>query len=558
MRVHKYNFDGQVDRYNLEKILFVIICMFLLGNTWVNFCGRQWYSMDIYTDAYFAKLVAENNTIFPQGWVFGNQYYGFATPVVAALIYKIIPNSFYAMAIATTIMTTIIIGLFVWCFKPYNSRKEIMMGIFAMVCMILGVSAAADTQGVQLFYTMASFYASYLIGILLTLGVYLRLISTRKINVVLWSAVFVVNYALGINSLRELLVLSLPLLAVEFLREVRKIIKKMPIDKYAIVYTLISGGAEILGIMTVKLLKPASHPIIANVELVHNLEELSTNFQVTLNAILGITGLNFFMRGIKWLPLCCIAMFIVGIVICAITRIIRKRDKGILSIGILFCCISFCAVAAVGVFLMPIRQIYLFVWYLLVALCVMYVYRMFGIFEQTNCRRFFSKSNFLIVLCLIGFANFIFNFFFCFYQFSERDNVYRETAQRILDDDIENIWVFPTTSPTVAIYSNDEFSAGTVTINEEWKQENKEKILKPLEYLRTVKMYETSEEYVYWCSSVWDEAYLDEKLNEDAKRYFMDQAEFVDKYSYSNIELTLYKIPKDLLDFSVFEEQEGM
>lgn len=161
---------------NLMPCMVAIIALFFAGIVWINFFGRQWLSMDIYTDTYLATLMAEQCTIFPDGWVFGNQFYGFATPVLAAIIYKIFPDSFYAMATASTIMSLLIISAYIWCVRQYCSKSGLLVGVFCIFCLILGNNAAGAQQGMQIFYTMASYYACYLIGILITLGLYLRLV----------------------------------------------------------------------------------------------------------------------------------------------------------------------------------------------------------------------------------------------------------------------------------------------------------------------------------------------------------------------------------------------
>ena len=43
----------------------------------------------MYSDAQIAKLMWEQKTIFPKNWIFGNQYYVIATPVLAAVMYGI-------------------------------------------------------------------------------------------------------------------------------------------------------------------------------------------------------------------------------------------------------------------------------------------------------------------------------------------------------------------------------------------------------------------------------------------------------------------------------------
>lgn len=161
---------------NEEKICILISLIYLISILWINFNGKVFYNFDMYSDAYVAKLMSESKTLFPQNWVFGNQCYVTATPVLAALIYNFIHNSIISMALASSIMTGIIIVSFVWCCRPFCRLRNIIFGVFCLSgAVILGGSASSYVNGFQILYTMASYYACYVIGILICLGVYLRI-----------------------------------------------------------------------------------------------------------------------------------------------------------------------------------------------------------------------------------------------------------------------------------------------------------------------------------------------------------------------------------------------
>ena len=93
----------QTERLSRKYLPFVIGTL-IWGITvfWVNFHGAQWYNFDMFADASVAKRMAEQHTLFPENWLFGNQYYVIATPAIAALFCGIFRNSVFSMACASS------------------------------------------------------------------------------------------------------------------------------------------------------------------------------------------------------------------------------------------------------------------------------------------------------------------------------------------------------------------------------------------------------------------------------------------------------------------------
>lgn len=543
-----------------EKIMLAISLAFFVGITWVNFFGRQWYSMDMYADAYVAKLMAQGNTLFPDGWIFGNQYYGFATPTLAALIYKICPDSFYAVAIASTLMTVLIIAAIVWCLRPFCSAKSIFVCVFVMLCLVPGNSAAECYQGMQIFYTMASYYACYLIGILVTLGVYLRLRfgqTTRK-ALFMCAAAIAVNFLLGINSPRELLVLNLPLLAIEFFYAAAGLFKKQKILRKPLAFSAAALLAECAGLLTLKLANVNTHRIIAQELPLHGIKKLVFRLKMTFNAFVEITGLKLFTEDKKLLPISVMGAVCVCIVIAAIIIIIKKRDSSVAAVCIAYCCVSLAAVAAVGLFIMSVRHIYFFVWFLLCAFSAAYLYeninRNGG--DKSNPKKHNRRAVIAAsLLCLMALANFTANFLPCVKGFAEKEEMYKSMIKTAEADGVGAFWVFETTTPTVAMYSHDKITAGTVKINEAWINGESEKPLAPLEFLSHRQMYDSDSEYVYLIISWRDRTYYFSRFEDGIMQRLSEQAEVAGEYRCRDNDFTLYKIPKKLLDFDLFENR---
>ena len=170
----------------LNWLYCVSIFVFVVSIISINYLGCVWYNFDMYSDMFVAEKMADSLSVIPQDWIFGNQLYFFATPVLAALFNLVFHNGFISMATASTVMMILVLAAFLWLSKLFFEKKSIIIGLFCISgTFIFGNSASQYTQGFQLFYTMASYYACYLIGILFHLGIYLRLKNKIKVSVFL-------------------------------------------------------------------------------------------------------------------------------------------------------------------------------------------------------------------------------------------------------------------------------------------------------------------------------------------------------------------------------------
>ena len=187
---------------DLLTISILILCgLFLFGIFGVNFHSVNFYNFDIYSDVIVARYIAESGTFFPSHWMFGNQFYVVATPALAALLYGICHNIYLSMSIAATVMSLMIWISFAWCIRPFAARKSIAVGLLCLMGgTILGNSAALDITGLQVFYTMASYYSCYIIGIFLTLGVWLRLFFHKNVRWYTLLLCLLFNFGLGMQQ----------------------------------------------------------------------------------------------------------------------------------------------------------------------------------------------------------------------------------------------------------------------------------------------------------------------------------------------------------------------
>lgn len=515
----------------------IVICLlgailYTVSILWINFHGKQWYTFDIYSDALLSRIMVEQGTIFPDNWVFGNQFYVVATPVLAAGVFAICHNSVLAMSIASSTMMFAIMLCFVWAVKPFANKKSGVVGLFCLSgAIILGSSASSYTNGLQYFYTMASFYSCYIFAILFTLGTFFRMRTNRKCNPATVGIGGVLSFALGMQSLRALLVLYLPLCAFVFLMYICK-----KGEGRSTLYILALTVIDVAGVIVMKFVPTKSAPIIGDVSLTVDPTSLIGNFKSASSALLTITGLNFFGSGLKWLPLFAAALFIFGIVMLALVGVIKNRCDSVLGGVIMFCTISLLAVYFVGIFLFRVRSVYFFVWYLLVVFSFMYVVQ-----HYVKISRYVA-----ILLCVVGTLNYITNFYPDFSQYSERDRFFRETTEELVDGGINCVYVDVHTSPVFAAYSNDKIVSGTVHLDPTQESGG---LMYPVSCLEPLDVFENAKEYnAYIVFSNWTFDYLERSASDEYVDELFSELEFVKGASYAGGEFSFYRFSPETLN----------
>ncbi len=501
---------------------------------WINFHGQQWYSFDIYSDTVVSKLMAEERTLFPESWVFGNQYYVVATPVLAAIIYGVFHNSILALALASTIMMFLILWSFAWSIKPFLGWRDMLVGEFCIIgTVMLGNNAAVGNAGLIYFYTMASFYACYVWGIIFTLGVFFRIKKDKRINSVSLFFCLVMAIALGMQSLRQTLVLYLPLLAITILMY---LLKRGNIKCLAFSVLVLCGN--LAGYVIIKYIPVHSAPIIGDIKWSANMAELIENWTDTTQEFLSITGLSFWQNGIKWIPLFAVAVCMCGVVLTAISMVIKKKDDSVLGCLILFSTVSLLAVYAVGVLLLRIRGIYFFVWYLLVTYSVMYMVK-----EIKNVK---MKNLLICGLLCGGVLNYICNFVPDYIEYYERSQFYQQVTDDLIEEGIDCVYYDLRTWPLFAAFSKDKILAGTVALDPDNKSDG---LMYPVPYLMYTDVFYNAKDYnSYMVFTNWTFDYLERDASESYRNKLMSELEYVKSVQYGEEEFYFYRFPVDILN----------
>ena len=168
-------FDMKNPVNRLIGICSALVCVcFLTIFCVINFRGfSRFCTPDMYSDTYLIREIWESGTIFPENWIFGNQFYVISTPVLGALFYGLCGSINLSMVLATTAMTVLIILSFWWMLRPFASPAQILLGLAVLLGCVIGPEIVSTIEG-QILYLMASYYAGYLITMFVIFGDYAR------------------------------------------------------------------------------------------------------------------------------------------------------------------------------------------------------------------------------------------------------------------------------------------------------------------------------------------------------------------------------------------------
>lgn len=358
--------------------ILAYLAMFLFLNT-VGF--ERYCDSDMYADTLVAKKMWEQKAFFPSNWIYSNQYFVVATPALTALLYGLTGNVNTAMGIATELMTLFILVSFFWLLKALTKDRLMQM----LACLLLIASVIAPdgprTLNAQLFFVEASFYACYLITMFVVFGDYVRAFQSSKKRLGTLVVCLVLSFATGMQSLRQTLVMVLPILAYELFLLLRRCLKKEKPWTAETIGTLIRAlayaAANVAGLITTELLHLPHTSIYGEMQLTpawmipQQIPPLWTAFK-------EITSLNYALdRSYSpWFAVFCfflLAVFAVSIVLWLLR--IHKMESP------LELCWALCLIGVFGVFLscvvfqLHIRSVYLFMWYPLAAFSVLMLLR---------------------------------------------------------------------------------------------------------------------------------------------------------------------------------------
>lgn len=461
----------QIERLSRKYLPFVIGTL-IWGITvlWVNFHGAQWYNFDMFADASVAKRMAEQHTLFPKEWVFGNQYYVIATPAIAALFCGIFRNSVFSMACASSLMFLMILLTYYWSFRPILSKPALWTGVFCMAgATILGDSISSSTYGFQILYTMASYYACYLLVILLHLSIWVRFGKARMVSPVLIGLALAASLALGIQSQREMLALCIPFLLITLVLWLKA--KTDSGEKKGFLFAAASLGANLIGLCGNGYIRQhAGSQYLSNVSSAEaaGADAFGTRFAESGRAFLDLVGLRYLHYGWKWKLLAVLGCFLLIVALAALVICMKKRDR-MGSRMLLFCWLSLFGVFTAGILVVRVRAIYYFVWYLLIPLSISFL------LEHCSAKR---KPLLCAAVLFCGAMNYFFNVYPDAAKYQAQKQFYREIVSWLEEEEIGTVYGDYQT-PTIAACSGDRLEFCSVFPNTAADGDEQSRLLVP-------------------------------------------------------------------------------
>ena len=492
--------------------------LFFLSVTWMNFHCAQWFNFDMFADASFARLASEQHTLFPEGWLFGNQYYVIATPAVAALFYQLCHNSILAISLATTLMYATILLCFFWCSRALFSQKAQWIGLFCMAgATVLGDSVSSSTYGFQILYSMASYYACYVLVILLHLGIWARILKKNRVHSAAVLTALVTSFTLGIQSPRETLSLCIPLLVIALIL----LLLKNGAAKSSFFFAIASFGANLLGLLLNSIVKQTlGRHYASNIsEVSVNLKPsvVAANFLDTARAFLDLVGLRYWSYSWKWKPLAVLGAVLLVLCVLTLAKWLKSHNNDCRAAPMLFCWVSILCIFAAGIFLIRTRAIYFFVWYLLVPFSVAYLTDLLP--EKRN-------KLFCVGILFIGVINAFFNFYPDISRYSEQKHFYSEIVSWLEEQKIDRIYG-DYQAPTIAAASNDAIAYTSIFPNLKAVEKESEGLILPSGSPVEVTGYQSVDPehaVLILSDSPYDEAsgfrYLQENATDSYKEHF--------------------------------------
>ena len=373
-----------IERIKREKIFSVVLTLLLLAFLGLVFyvnlsCNPEYYDGDIYNDINYAKEAWKAKSIFPKNWIFGNQTYVVATPVLAALFYGITGNGFTAMAIASCIMTVFVILTYDWMTRTLFSYNERTAGFLFMIgFLLLKAHVATSQQGIQAFFTMASYYACYLINAFIVYGCYVRIRQGKFMgkHIVLAVIGAALSFGTGMQSLRQTAVMALPLVACEVLLI---IIYSAKDKRFAISYSTLFSAivfiSNIAGVIVMKFIEINQSSIYGTTALVKSFRAFGKKLFYNIEYVALTFGLDALKLRIRLaVSVFFLIIIFIGFILCVKDFFKDKSNnqgRFTLTVLLTFGCVS---VFAAGVLTDVVnRALYYFMIYPLLAICVSYI-----------------------------------------------------------------------------------------------------------------------------------------------------------------------------------------
>lgn len=431
-------------------ILVMMLFVYFAATCLINFSAvPSFYDGDMYCDYRYAMETWEYKSIFPDGWIFGNQLNAVSTPVLAAIFYGLTGHINFSMAAACVCMATLVVVCYDWMVRPELKEAEsrlVAIVVFMTTALYCG-KAVRGNQGWTLLFTMCSYYAGYSITAFLAFGCYLRsLFASCKKLLVLMVLTCILSFGTGVQSIRQTAIMIAPILAVEFLRFLFNF-GEWKKNRNPLWTALGITVSNVLGLIYIRIRSVNQNQIFGSIDLTP-VKEWKQSILECIAMIKDLLGADhpeaFFL-----LALVCILC--AGSFLLLLKHTFVQKKSEILVVPMLLG-ISLAVIAVIDIFTsMFIRPRYYFMLYPLFGFMIGYLYSMYG-----------SKTKGCLVVFVIG--------FFCLACHGELADVCKaavtsddknyEISEFLLENDYTTIYAAWDQGNQVAVASNGQLTVG--------------------------------------------------------------------------------------------------
>lgn len=414
---------------------------------YINFSGRpKFYCTDMYADMLYAQKAWEGKTLFPENWVFGNQLYVVATPVLAALAMPLFGDPQSAMAFAATAYGVLVVLGLMWMVKPIMkpNARLICVVLFMAIPLYFG-DPVFSVNGWQLLFTMCSYYACYALTAFLAFGCYIRSDWAHSWTFYLILTITcLLSFGTGMQSLRQTAIMTLPLLAMECLRILLRIIRKeKPIAKSSWIALWICT-ANGLGVLAKRMLDVRQMEIFGQVGLAFSPASIVESIKTLVSLFLTREG------GTTWMLAGLTVVSVAALVIWG-KEILAKRDttSAILLGGVV---LSVLAIAAADLITtMEVRGIYYFMLIPLMSICMA---------KSVEIGKIGAKTGVLILMALLVLSSVRVVTDYCMQAYFKKYDNHYEVSDYLRQQGITTIYSQWNLGEKVAIASDFTIKAG--------------------------------------------------------------------------------------------------
>ena len=353
----------------------LVILAYLAVFTVIDFRGfGRLATSDMYEDTLVARLMWEEKSLFPKRYLFGNQFYVCATPVLAALFYGLTGSMNRGMAWATLCMSALLLWAMAWMLRPVVKRPSLRAAaLLCLLASVFGPFSVMREDGQQLFFAMCSFYACYLLCFFVVLGDYARAMRSEALRLPPLLCALLLCFCTGMQSLRQTCVLILPLLCFEGLHILRCLWKKQPVYPRARRMRLwrcaAYAGANALGLLVIRLLPVRRHEIYTGASVFSGASP-AAKLRDLHAALVTVTGYDATREGDGRLFFILMFLGSTLLVLAALFLLLRGKRQADGAGCFWFVAVLGClaVIAASFVTSVQLRPIYLFLYYALPAL----------------------------------------------------------------------------------------------------------------------------------------------------------------------------------------------